>query len=169
MKIRFPLGKAGDSHYKILLKIIIILLVIYFWLAGSLLLGGLFSSCSKWGLLSRCGVRAFRCGGCSCCRAGAPRCIWASVVAVPRLSSTGSIVSTHGLSYSEACGIFLNQGWSPFPALAGGFLTTEPPGKPSFQRMFFKRTEVHSDIRRRRPHTPHSGLFQDSTSLNMRG
>ena len=59
MKIRFPLGKAGDSHYKILLKIVIIILFIYFWLAGSLFLGGLFSSCSKWGLLSRCGVRLF--------------------------------------------------------------------------------------------------------------
>ena len=37
----------------------------------------------------------------------------------------------HGLSCSEACGIFLGQGSNPRPpALAGGFLTTVPPGKP---------------------------------------
>ena len=32
------------------------------------------------------------------------------VVAVPGLQSTGSIAVTHGLSCSEACGIFLDQG-----------------------------------------------------------
>ena len=36
----------------------------------------------------------------------------------------------HGLSCSTACGTFLDQGSNLFsPALAGGFLTTEPPGK----------------------------------------
>ena len=34
------------------------------------------------------------------------------------LSSTGSVVVAHGLSYPAACGIF-----------PGGFLTTGPPGK----------------------------------------
>ena len=33
-----------------------------------------------------------------------------SAVADPRLYSTGSIVVVHGLSCSEACGIFLDQG-----------------------------------------------------------
>ena len=40
-------------------------------------------------------------------------------------------VAANGLSCSEACGNFLDQGlnlWSP--ALAGGLFTTEPPGKP---------------------------------------
>ena len=37
----------------------------------------------------------------------------------------------HGLSCSAACGIFPDQGSNPVsPALAGGFLTTVPPGKP---------------------------------------
>ena len=30
----------------------------------------------------------------------------------------------------KACGIFPDQGSNPSPALAGGFLTTVPPGKP---------------------------------------
>ena len=36
----------------------------------------------------------------------------------------------HGLSCSAACGIFPDQGLNQSPALAGGFFTTEPPGKP---------------------------------------
>ena len=36
--------------------------------------------------------------------------MWASVVAVPRLKSTGSIVVVHGLSCSAAYGIFVDQG-----------------------------------------------------------
>ena len=51
----------------------------------------------------------------------------ASLAALPRLSSTGSaaVVPT-------ACGVFWDQaGIEPVsPALAGGFLTTGPPGKP---------------------------------------
>ena len=37
----------------------------------------------------------------------------------------------HGLSCSVACGIFPDQGWKlcVSPPLAGGFLTTVPPGK----------------------------------------
>ena len=41
----------------------------------------------------------------------------------------GSIVVPHRLSCSTACGIFLDQGLNPSPALAGRFSTTEPPGK----------------------------------------
>ena len=36
--------------------------------------------------------------------------IWASAVAGPGLSSTGSIVVAHGLSCSTACGVFPDQG-----------------------------------------------------------
>ena len=36
-----------------------------------------------------------------------------SVVAAPRLQSTGSIVEAQGLSCSATCGIFLNQGSNP--------------------------------------------------------
>ena len=42
----------------------------------------------------------------------------------------GSVVVAHGPSCSAACGIFPDQGSKPCPpALAGGFLTTAPPGK----------------------------------------
>ena len=79
-----------------------------------------FPSCSKQGLL-------FSCGGFSCCRAWAPDA-QASVVAAPRLQSTGSVVAVHGLHCSAACGIF--PGIKPmFPALAGGFLSAAPPGR----------------------------------------
>ena len=45
--------------------------------------------------------------------------------------SLASLVVAHGLSCSAACGIILDQGSiEPVsPALAGGFLTTAPPGK----------------------------------------
>ena len=43
-----------------------------------------------------------------------PPQLWhvSSVVAAPRLWSTGSIVVVHGLSCSTACGILLDQGWN---------------------------------------------------------
>ena len=59
-----------------------------------------FSSCSEWGLLSRCGVRTSHRGRFSCCRAPALE---------HQLWSTGSVV-VHGLSCSSACRIFLDQG-----------------------------------------------------------
>ena len=46
-----------------------------------------------------------------------------------QLWHAGSVVVAHGLSCSAACGIFPDQGLNPCPALAGGFLTTAPPGK----------------------------------------
>jgi len=53
---------------------------------------------------------------------------WASVIAAPRVYSVGSVALEHEPSCSAACGIFPDQG-SMSPALAGGFLTSEPPGK----------------------------------------
>ena len=53
-----------------------------------------------------------------------------SVVAVPGLSSTRSMVVAHRLSWSMACGIFPDRDKLMFPALAGRFFTIEPPGKP---------------------------------------
>ena len=38
---------------------------------------------------------------------------WASVVVVPGLQSTDSVVVVHGLSCSAACGIFLDHRWNP--------------------------------------------------------
>ena len=55
-----------------------------------------------------------------------------SVVVARGLQSTGSVVVVHELSCSMACEIFPDQGSEPVsPALAGGFLTTVPPGKSS--------------------------------------
>ena len=43
----------------------------------------------------------------------------------------GSVIVAHGPSCSTACGIFHRPGLEPvFPALAGRFSTTAPPGKP---------------------------------------
>ena len=54
-----------------------------------------------------------------------------SAVVACGLQSAGSVVVVHGLSCSPARGIFPDPGLERVsPALAGGFLTTEPPGKP---------------------------------------
>ena len=71
---------------------IIILFIYFFGCTGSLLLLGLFSSCSEWGLLSTGGARASHFCRFSCC---------------------GAQASEHGLSCSKACGIFLDQGLNP--------------------------------------------------------
>ena len=62
-----------------------------FGCAGSSLM--LFSSCSKQGLLSSCGVQASHCGGFSCCRAWTP--------GHQRFSSCGSLPLEHRLN---SCG-----------------------------------------------------------------
>ena len=93
----------------------------------------LFSSCGKQWLLCSCGTGTSHCGGSPCCGAGGLECSFqfqelphlGSVVAVPGLYSTGSIVVVHGLS------CFKEYGIEPVsPELAGRFSTTEPPGKP---------------------------------------
>ena len=82
-----------------------------------------FSSGRDQELLSSCGAQASRCGGFSCCGA-------------PALGARASAVVAHGLSCSEACGDLPGSGIKPMcPALAGGFLTSGPPGK--FSLTFF--------------------------------
>ena len=39
--------------------------------------------------------------------------------AVPELWHVGSVVMVHGLSYSEACGVFPDQGLNPCPCIGG--------------------------------------------------
>ena len=69
--------------------------------------------------------------GFSCCRAQAPALL-GSVVVASRLQGPGWIVEAPRLGCSKACGIFPGPGIElASPALAGGFLTTEPPGKPN--------------------------------------
>ena len=78
------------------------------------------------GATLHCGAQASHCGGFSCCgaRALGKR---ASVVVARGLSSCGTRASLlHGTWDLPGPGI------EPVsPALAGGFLTTAPPGKPS--------------------------------------
>ena len=84
----------------------------------------------------RCGARASHCGGFSCCGAWALGA-WASVVVARRLSSCSSRAPEHGLSSCGAQAQLLPGMWDlpgpglepVSPALAGGFLTTAPPGK----------------------------------------
>ena len=90
-----------------------------------------FSSCSERGLLFSCGVWASHHGGFSCCAARALG-VWASVVVTRGLSSCGMRAQ------------LLRGMWDPprpglepvSPALAGGFPTTAPPGKPFFSNIY---------------------------------
>ena len=84
----------------------------------------------------RCCVWASHCSGFSCCGAQALGA-WASVVVARGLSSCGSWALKHSLSSCGAqaqwlCGMWdlPRPGFEPVsPALAGGLLTTVPPGK----------------------------------------
>ena len=89
------------------------------------------------GATLHCSAQASHCGGFSLCGAqglGA----WASVVAVRGLSSCDSRAVEHRLSSCGAQASLLHgmcdlpgPGIEPMsPALAGGFSTTAPPGKP---------------------------------------
>ena len=65
-----------------------------------------------------------------------------SVVVVPGLWSTGSVVAAHEFSCSTGLWDLPRLGIEPVsPALASGFFTTEPPGKP--QDELFKN-EIYS-------------------------
>ena len=76
---------------------------------------------------SHCGVWASHCDGFSCCE-------------LQVLGHTGTVLVVHGLSCPTACGILLPApGIEPMsPALSGGFLTTQPPGK-SHPLIFLRR------------------------------
>ena len=76
-----------------------------------------FSSCSEQGALSSYNAQASHFVGFS-----------------QALGTQAVVVVVRGLGCSEACGILPDQGLNLFmsPALTGRFLTTRPPGKPSF-------------------------------------
>ena len=97
------------------------------------------SSWQRVGATLHCGARASHCGGFSCCGAWALG-VWASVVAAHRLSSCGLRALELRLSCCGAWASLLRGMWDlprpglepVSPALAGRFLATAPPGKPSF-------------------------------------
>ena len=82
------------------------------------------------GATLRCSARASHCSGLSCCRARA--------LGVRDFSSCGSLALECGLSSCGTRALLLLGTWDlpgpglepVSPALAGGFLTTAPPGKP---------------------------------------
>ena len=124
------------------LKILLILFISH--CAGSSLLHCPFLSCGELGLLSSCSVQASHCGGFSCEA-------WAlgnvgSVVAAPRLQSTGSIV-VYGLSYFTAHRIFLDQGLNPYLLLCQTELSVEVKEKPAYTPVYPEKT-VQSNIKR---------------------
>ena len=94
-----------------------------------------FSNCSEWGLLFVAACRLLIVVG--------------SLVAENRLWGAGfsscsmrvQQLWAHRLSCSVVCGFFPKQGSNLSPALAGGFLSTEPPGK-SYTVFFFNTIKL---------------------------
>ena len=93
------------------------------------------------GAILHYGLRASHCGGFSCCGARALGTRASVVVARRPQSSRASVVIVCGLSSCGARAQLLCSMWDlpgpgiePLsPALAGGFLTTAPPGKSLFK------------------------------------
>ena len=87
---RVPVSPHPHQHLFSVFGFLLLCFKIYYFFKfifdsiGSLLLPGLFYSCSKWGLLSSCGSWASHCSDFSCCRAQALG-VQASVVAAPGL------------------------------------------------------------------------------------
>ena len=118
--------KVSDDHsvhteisFQLELKFLEVLknVFIYFWLHWIFAVQGL-SLVGASGATLPCGAQASHCGGFSCCRAQA-------------LGLKGFSSLVYRLSCSLPRGIFLNTE-HVFPALAGRFLTTAPPGKSKF-------------------------------------
>ena len=112
--------------FKIFLYLFYLLLFI-FGCIGSSLLGVGFLQLQRAGATLRCRARASHCSGFSYCRAQALS-VWASLAVAHGLSSCGSRAQLLR-SMQDLPG----PGLEPVcPALAGGFLTTAPPGKPQY-------------------------------------
>ena len=97
-----------------------------------------FSSCGEQELLSSCNAQASHCSGFSWCRAqGLGRAGFSSCST--QLSSRGSQALDHRVNSCGPWAELLCSTWDlpgsgiepMFPAVAGGFFTTESPGQPS--------------------------------------
>ena len=114
-------------------------IIIIFCCIGSLFLCVGFLQLQRVGATFRCGAQASHCGGFSCCGARALG-TWTSVVVARGLSSCSSQALECRLSSCGARAQLLRGMWDlpgpgiepVSPALAGGFLTTAPPGKSCF-------------------------------------
>ena len=93
-------------------------LIYYFWLCWVFVAACRLSLVAAAGATLPCGARASHCGGLSCSGA------WA-------LGARASLVAARGLKLLRGMWDLPGAGLEPVsPALAGGFLTTAPPGKP---------------------------------------
>ena len=127
--------KGNNKKFYKTKKFFLIYLFIFGCVGSSLLHTG-FLQLQQAGATLRCGVWSSHCSGFSCCGAQALG-TWASVVVSRGLSSCGSRALEHRLSSCGTwaqllCGMWdlPGPGIEPMsPALAGGFLTTVPPGK----------------------------------------
>ena len=114
-----------------------------FWLCQVVLLGGLFSSCRERGLLCGFGTRASYLRGFSCCKAQALRLRGLQQLAALQLSRCSSWalelrLRSCGAQAQLLCGMWdlPNPGTGTVSlALAEGFFTTDPPGKPYLGRI----------------------------------
>ena len=121
-------------------KFLLLFFKFYFWLHGSSLLLAGFLQLGRAGATLRCCAWASHCGGFSCCGAQALG-TRATVVVAHGLSSCGSQALEHRLSSCGARAQLLRGMWDlpgprlepVSPALEGGFLITEPPGKSQYQ------------------------------------
>ena len=130
-------GRCTFLSFVLFLINLFIFYFYFFGCVGSLLLRVGFLWLWQAGATLHCSTRASHCGGFSCCGARTPGAR-TSVVVARGLSSCGSQALEHRLSSCGALASLLRGMWDlpgpglePMcPALAGGFLTTAPPGKP---------------------------------------
>ena len=116
-----------------------ITLIFFFWHVGSLLLRAGFLQLWRARAYSSLWCTGFSLVVASLVAEHGPQSTRASVVVVRRLSSCGVQALERRLSSCGAWAQLLHGMWDlpgpgmepVSPALAGGFLTTEPPGKPS--------------------------------------
>ena len=144
-------GKPGVWTQTLLFKILLLICLFYFWICwvfGAMWALSLVASSRGCSLLAVCRLLSLAAAfvaqalghlGFSICNMWLSSCnFWAPD---HRLSNCGT-----WLSCAEAYGIVRNQGWNMSPAFAGGFFTTEPPGKPWKCRLQTNKQKIYFAI-----------------------
>ena len=153
----FQLEDCLKNKFLQVLSQIFFFFLIFGCVASSLLCMG-FLQLQRVGATLRCSTQASHCGGFSCCGAQAQG-TWAPVVVARGFSSCGSRALERRLSSCGTWPQLLRSMWDlpgpglepVSPALAGGFLTTVPPGKSpkSDHFKFRKQTYVKKQFMKR--------------------
>ena len=133
-----------NLQFTVFLLILFFKILFIFGCVGSLLPHTGFLQLRRVGATLRCGAQASHCGGFSCCGARALG-VRASVVVAHGLCSCGLRALERRLSSCGARAQLLRGMWDlsgpglepVSPALAGGFLTTAPPGKSYIVFLFY--------------------------------